>query len=190
VRRTLLVLPIVMLAMPGCFKSRPVTQPPAPTLEVPAPPGRVIAPPEPEQAQDETKAEEPDTTKERRQTRPRPPQPRDRAEAKPPETKAPEPAAEASRPPATPAVALGQLQPKLPASQGEIERQVTEQLSQAKRDLDRIDYRVLNADARSQYETAKRFITQAEEARRGGNLVQAQKLAEKAATLASALAPR
>ena len=78
-----------------------------------------------------------------------------------------------------PPVPLGQLQPKLPASQTEIERQVNDQLAAAKRDLDRIDYRALNTDAKSQYDAVKRFITQADEARRVGNVLLAQKLAEK-----------
>jgi hypothetical protein len=189
VRRILIVLPLVMVVA-GCSKARPVTQPQAAALEVPPAPPRVIAPPEPEQAPDETKAEEPEASKERRPLRPRAPQPRDRVEQKPAEAKPPEPAAETVKPPATPPVPLGQLQPKLAAPQSEVERQVTEQLGAAKRDLDRIDYRALNADAKSQYDTAKRFITQADEARRGGNLLLAQKLAEKAVGLASALVSR
>ena len=54
--------------------------------------------------------------------------------------------------------------------------------------LNRIDYRALNADARTQYDTAKRFVTQAEEALRAKNLVFARNLADKAAALAAQLA--
>jgi hypothetical protein len=39
-------------------------------------------------------------------------------------------------------------------------------LTRATTDLNRIDYRALNADARTQYDTAKRFVTQAQEALR------------------------
>ena len=54
----------------------------------------------------------------------------------------------------------------------------------------RINYQALNADARTQYDTAKRFIAQAEEAARDKNLVFASNLAEKAALLAAQLAGR
>ena len=55
-------------------------------------------------------------------------------------------------------------------------------------DLNRIDYRALNAEARVQYDTAKRFISQAQEALRAKNLVFARSLADKAAALAAQLA--
>ena len=54
-------------------------------------------------------------------------------------------------------------------------------------DLNRIDYRALNADARTQYDTAKRFIQQAADAIRAKNLPFAKNLADKAATLATQL---
>jgi len=61
-------------------------------------------------------------------------------------------------------------------------------LTRATTDLNRIDYRALNADARTQYDTAKRFVTQAQEALRAKNLVFARNLADKAAALAVQLA--
>jgi hypothetical protein len=87
-------------------------------------------------------------------------------------------------------VAPGALQPVLPASPSEMDRRVSDQLSQAKKDLDRIDYRALSADGKSQYDTAKRFIEQAGQALREKNLVFAAKLAEKAAGLAAGLVTR
>ena len=54
-------------------------------------------------------------------------------------------------------------------------------------ELNRIDYRVLNTDARSQYDTAKRFVQQAEDAIRMKNLPFAKNLADKAAALAAQL---
>ena len=54
-------------------------------------------------------------------------------------------------------------------------------------DLSRIDYRLLNADAKTQYDTAKRFIRQADDAMRAKNLVFAKSLADKAAALAAQL---
>ena len=63
-------------------------------------------------------------------------------------------------------------------------------MARAATDLNRIDYRVLNADARTQYDTAKRFIRQADDAIRSKNLVFAKSLADKAAVLAVQLGGR
>ena len=57
----------------------------------------------------------------------------------------------------------------------------------ATRDLGQIDYRALGADARAQYDTAKRFIGQAERALKDRNVAFAEQLADKAATLAALL---
>ena len=48
----------------------------------------------------------------------------------------------------------------------------------------------MNADARTQYDTAKRWVRQADEAIRAKNLVFAKSIAEKAATIAAQLAGR
>jgi hypothetical protein len=63
-------------------------------------------------------------------------------------------------------------------------------LLEANFNLNRIDYGRLNADARGQYDSAKGFVRQAEEALRGKNLVFASYLADKAATLAARLRER
>ena len=60
-------------------------------------------------------------------------------------------------------------------------------LRRASRDLSRVNYTSLNADGKAQYDTARRFMQQAEEAVRAGNLVFAGKLADKSATMASVL---
>jgi len=57
-------------------------------------------------------------------------------------------------------------------------------------DLNRIDYRGLNTDARMQYDTAKRFIRQADDAVKAKNLVYAKNLADKAVVIAAQLAAR
>ncbi len=54
--------------------------------------------------------------------------------------------------------------------EGELERGVRATLTRATNELNRIDYRVLNADAKIQYDTAKRFIRQADDAVRTKNL--------------------
>jgi len=71
-----------------------------------------------------------------------------------------------------------------------VEKAVRSRMAQASRDLDRTDYRALNTERRAQYDTAKRFIQQADEALRVKNLVFAEQLADKAATLAAALAQK
>jgi len=73
---------------------------------------------------------------------------------------------------------------------GPRERAVRATMVRATADLNRIDYRVLNADARTQYDTAKRFIQQADDAIRGKNLVLAKNLADKAAAIAAQQAGR
>jgi hypothetical protein len=69
----------------------------------------------------------------------------------------------------------------------ELERSIRARMAQAGRDLDRTDYRALNAERRTQYDTAKRFLQQADDALKVKNLVFAEQLADKAATLAAAL---
>lgn len=187
-RRLLLVLPLVVLVAAGCVRPRPNTRVQPTSLEVPPPPPRLIVPPEPEEPPDEKVAEEPEA-KDRRPTRPRPQPARERAETAKPADAKQEPPPEA-RPPATAPVPPGQLQPQLSVKPDVMRRQVSDQLSQAKKELDRIDYRALGADAKAQYETAKRFIDQAWQALNDQNLLFAAKLAEKALGLASNLVTR
>ena len=63
-------------------------------------------------------------------------------------------------------------------------------LSRAGSDLNRIDYARLNANAKNQYEQARRFVSLSEDAMRAKNLVYAATLADKAAELAAQLAGR
>ena len=78
-----------------------------------------------------------------------------------------------------------------PAQQdGEVEGRIRTVLSRAGSDLNRIDYARLNANAKNQYDQAKRFVSLAEDAIRAKNLVYAGTLADKAAELAAQLAGR
>src|SRR6266508_4526796 len=63
-------------------------------------------------------------------------------------------------------------------------------LTRAGDELKRIDYGRLNTDARTQYDTAKRFIRQADDALRSKNLVFAKNLADKAVAIADQLGGR
>ncbi len=153
-----------------------------PRLDVPPPPPRVVepepAPPAPAPAPEEEPAPP---------TPPRPPARREpaKAEAPKPEPPKPEPPPETkpgeSRPPVT-------LQTTPTQGEAELERTIRARLGQATADLARVDIRTLNADARMQYDTAQRFVAQADEAVRARNLVFAKSLADKAAALAAQLA--
>jgi hypothetical protein len=76
------------------------------------------------------------------------------------------------------------------ANAAEVEKAIRARMADASRDLDRTDYRLLSAERRAQYGTAKRFLQQADEALKVKNLVFAEQLADKAATLAAALVQR
>jgi hypothetical protein len=152
---------------------------------MPAPPNRVFAPPEepvPVQAP-------PPEVADAEPPKPAPP----RAVRKP----APSPPAEAQREPEPPPpVAAAPAQPEpgrelrttSSSADANAERQVRDLLLKATRALGRIDYRKLSNEGRSQYDQAKRFAEQAEQAIKERNFVFASTLAEKAATLASQLA--
>ena len=71
-----------------------------------------------------------------------------------------------------------------------VEQKVRALLASAARDLGRIDYRTLSVDAKAQYDIAKRFSEQAEEALKARNLVFAGQLADKASVLAALLPKR
>jgi hypothetical protein len=79
------------------------------------------------------------------------------------------------------------LQTTPPEAEGEVERVIRLTMTRATNDLNRIDYRQLNADARTQYDTAKSLIKQADTAVKAKNLVFAKSIADKAAALAAQL---
>lgn len=147
-------------------------------LEAPAPPPRVIVPPEPEIPEPPAPAPEPEAVAPKTPRRP----PAAGLAKIEPKVESPRAA-----PPATPPATLQQALPDSPA---DIVRKVREQLGQAQSDLRRVDYRALDADGKSQYDTATRFVEQAEQALREKNLVFAGKVAEKAAVLAASLVGR
>jgi len=175
----------------GCARAHAKAIPSGPTLNMPAPPPREVEAFETDVPQPVPLPEEPARTPLRPRPTPRPEQPR--AEAAKPETPKPadtltpieaaKPAEELPKPPIT-------LQTTPAAEQGVVERAIHATLTHATADLNRIDYRALNANARAQYDTAKRFIQQAEDAIRAKNLVLAKNLADKAAAIAAQQAGR
>ena len=149
---------------------------------MPLPPARVFAPPEepiPVQAPPPEIADA------------EPPKPAPR----PPARRSPPPPAEAAKPePEPPPVAASpapeparELRAAPSAADATAERQVKDLLARASRDLNRVDYRRLSNEGRSQYDQAKRFAEQAEQALKERNFVFASTLADKAAMLASQL---
>jgi len=161
-----------------------------PPLAMPEAPPRVVEATEPQQPTVVSLPDEPRTT-----LRPRASAPAQRTETpKPAETPktdqaASEPGKPAEEPPKaqTPPTSL---QTTSTQREGEVERRVRVLVAQATNDLNRVNYQALNPDARNQYDTAKRFATQAEEALRARNLVFASNLADKAAALAAQLLGR
>jgi hypothetical protein len=142
---------------------------PLPPASLPDEPARHVPPPTTRRAPPRADANRPEPAR----TDPPPP-------VTPP-ADAPKPAVEPPKAPAT-------LQTTPAEVEGKEEQQIRGLLGRASSDLSRIDYRRLNADARTQYDTAKRFVTQAEDALRKKNLIVARSLADKAAALAAQLA--
>lgn len=93
----------------------------------------------------------------------------------------PQPTTPQTQAPATPT--------PLPAApnQGELEQQARALKDSADQTLDKIDYKGLSADGKAQWDTAKRFLKQADDALRARNIVYAWQLANKANTIATLL---
>jgi hypothetical protein len=171
----------------ACSRAQARVVPELPPLDVPAPPPRVVEAVEPEPLP----AERAPAAIEPAPIRPRPAPVQQRAEptrAEAPKVDAPPPS-EAARP-AEGRNQPGTLQTTPAGREAQLERTILDMLSRASVNLNRVDYGSLNGDARAQYDQAKRFITQAQDALRVKNLVFAENLADKANTLASQLSGR
>ena len=159
-------------------KAQVRTEVPLPMLDPPPPPPRVVAiyTPEPE-AIPLTPAVEP-APPARPPSRPARPEQKPEAPAN-----SPEPVESAARPVPPPSLTLTPT----PGSESQTAAAIRDLLGRATRDLSRVNSAALNNDGRAQYETARRFIQQAEEALKARNIVYAGKLADKAATMAAVL---
>jgi|SRR5436190_6523274 len=170
----------------GCASAHAKTASDAPPLDMPAPPPRVVDASEVEPPQPATLPDEPARhTPPQPTTRRTPPRSDANRSSEPPPTtppvEAPKPPAESPKPPPA-------LQTTPTDVEGREEQQIRALLGRANTDLNRVDYQRLNTDARTQYDTAKRFVAQAEDALRTKNLLVARSVADKAATLAAQLA--
>jgi hypothetical protein len=173
----------------GCARLHARAEPISPPLEVPSPPPRVITTTLPATATATA-------TTETIPADPLPAAPELPAEARRPPRGAPAaPAARQEKPPEVPAPAParpGATSPPSPTLQTttkveEVEQRVRATIAQASRDLGRINSRALTAEAKAQYDIAKRFVEQAGDALKAKNFVFAGQLADKASTLATLL---
>ncbi len=73
------------------------------------------------------------------------------------------------------------------ANTADFERRIREQLRRAEADLSQVNRQSLGSNAKAQYDAARGFIRQCEEALKVRNLVFAGQLADKAATMAELL---
>ena len=169
------ILALLAGGLPACARVHARTEPAGPALDIPAPPPRVVVP----AASEPIVVAAPPV-----EEVPAPPPPPSPARAAAPRTGKPAPAATA-KPSADTGTPPRSLQTTV--NLAEAEQQVRSSLARAAQDLGRIDYRTLGAEARAQYDIARRFISQAENAMKDRNVVFALTLAEKAETLASLL---
>ena len=183
-----------VLVLGGCSRARANVTPDQPALVMPEPPPRDVEPMDAEMPAPMSLPEEPaHSTPPRTRAPARSDAPRIEPKPEAPKPEAPiDPAkaAEEARPAAPVSPPTTTLQTTPAAAEGEMERSIRATLGHASADLNRVDYRVLNADARTQYDTAKNFIRQAETAMGAKNLAFAKTLAEKSAVLAAQLAGR
>jgi hypothetical protein len=174
------VVVVLAVTASGCVSAQAKGEPGGPALAPPVPPPRTVVPVEiaPEPA---APPAEPSPTPVVVRPTARPPSLKtDRPVEKP------EPAATAPQPaPAAPPLPL-----QTTGNVTEVEKTIRARMAQASRDLDRTDSRALSGERRAQYDTARRFLQQADEALKVKNLVFAEQLADKAATLAAALVQR
>jgi outer membrane biosynthesis protein TonB len=182
--RTHYVLLLLPLLASGCAHAQAKTTAAVP-LEMPAPPPRDVEPVEADAPPPMPLAQEPAHNppgRPRTPVRTEPAKPDVAKPDAPPDT--PKPADEPPKPAPAPQPTL-QTAPT--TTEIEMERAIRGTLARAMADLNRVDYRALNTDARTQYDTAKRFVNQADDAIRAKNFVFAKNVADKAAALAGQL---
>ena len=178
-KRLRILAPLVFTAaLSACAaKAQVLADVEMPLLDPPPPPPRVVvtyAEPEPLPVAPPVEAA---VTPARPAPRPQ------RAEQKPePVDTPPEPIVAATRP-SGPALTLTPT----PGSEAQTVTAIRSLMDRAARDLQRVNAGALNHDGRTQLETARRFLQQADDALKVRNIVFAGRLADKAATMAAIL---
>jgi outer membrane biosynthesis protein TonB len=183
---TIVVLAVQAGVGPGCARPRPRAVETPPALEVPVVPPRAIAPLPEEPVDESAQADDPEP---RRVTRPARPRPRPPAPAEPPKEAAKPEEATVPEPPKA-AEPPNVLRTPDTVDDSEAARRVRGALARASGQLARVNVAGLGTDARAQYDTARRFIDQAEGALQARNYLFASYLADKAETLARGLVGR
>jgi hypothetical protein len=191
-----LCLLCVLAAAAGCAQAtaRPRTDPIP--LSIPEPPPRVVEQlPEVEELPAELPRREPTGTvgpaRPQRASRENGTVAKAEPKTEPPKADpAPSPAEAPAVTPPSPTPARPELRTPETADEESAVREVRDTLERASKLLAKVDYRSLRRDARLQYDTAKRFIEQADEALKARNPVAAQYLAGKAETIAKGLGGR
>ncbi len=175
-------LGIVAFVLGGACSSNPARTAIAVPLEIPEPPPRVAMAPVP--AAEPPAAAVPVTA-----SRPTAEIP----QSAPPRTAAATPAQAPPPVPATQVIEPARTQPSLdllaagPPGRTPTATQVRDSLTRIKQKLNSIDRRGLNSGRRADYDSARRFLEQAEAAVKVNNLMLAESSAEKAETLADGL---
>jgi hypothetical protein len=176
---------VASVAATSCAHTQARTVLDLPPLEMPSAPPRVVEATEPQPPAVIALPEDaPPAIRQRPAQAPRAEAPRQPEAPRVEASEPPKPADEAKPTPPT------TLQTTPTQREAEIERRVRSLIARATADLGRVDYQALNADARNQYDTARRFATQAEDALKARNVVFANNLADKAAALAAQLSGR
>lgn len=158
-----------------------------PALEVPVPPGKVIEPmPLHEPSTPEPVGDLPSAPP----ANPRPNRPASREPART-DPKPEPPVVEMAPPPVAPPAPAPQLRTPGAPDSAEASRQVRDILDRANKGLNSIDTRRFTTKGRrDQYDTARRLVTQSEDALKAGNFDSARKLADKANDIAKELQGR
>jgi hypothetical protein len=187
-----LLVALAAVSASGCMTTKAATVKKEPLVVPPAPP-RVIAPiPEP-QDDSVTGGEREPVPQLPRQSRTAPKENAPRSEPKPPQQGAPPVEAESkppANPPAPPLAPAPELRTSDARDPAQATRQVRDTIDRAGRTLAQIDYGRLPKGSQLQYDMAKRFIEQSEEALKNKNFTAAQLMAEKADTIARELSGR
>ena len=200
--RAVVVLLSAGLLASGCARAQARVDLPPPPLDVPAPPPRVVETTDAEVAQPVGLAADPANG-----APALPPAGRGRGTTTPApsgrsEQQSRPPAADAARPDTTAAPPATEVKPEEPRPSAPTLRAAPTQqeetlaasirgrLSRASTQLQAIDYGRLSTDARDQYDRAKSFIREADDALRARNLPYAASLTDKAVALAAQLGGR
>ncbi len=168
----------------GACASTPARSSVTVPLEIPEPPPRVAMDPVPAVVAETPAApEKPPVTPASQTTKPAPPPPASATAVPAPAT--PPPVVTAVEPPRT--TPPPELRPAGPAGRTPTTAQVRDRVARAKQKLALIDRRRLNAGQQTDYDSARRFLSQAEGAVNANNLLLAESSVEKVETLADGL---